>query len=70
METVAVFAISVVSLILGAVVAWVLLRSGEAMRVQAAVACSQSESQIQIARLEEGLRVLYGRRVKVRDVEE
>ncbi|MFM0232153.1 DNA recombination protein RmuC [Paraburkholderia sediminicola] len=56
METVAGFAISVVSLILGAVVAWVLLRSGEAMRVQAAVARSQSESQIQIAQFEERLR--------------
>ncbi|MFL9986701.1 DNA recombination protein RmuC [Paraburkholderia sediminicola] len=56
METVAGFAISIVSLILGAVAAWVLLRSGEAMRVQAAVSRSQSESQIQIAQLEERLR--------------
>ncbi|MEZ0604297.1 DNA recombination protein RmuC [Paraburkholderia sp. IW21] len=56
METVAGFAISVVSLILGAVAAWVLLRSGEAMRMRAAVVRSQSESQIQIAQLEERLR--------------
>lgn len=49
-------AILVVGLVIGAVIAWMLARSRNDMRVQAAVSQAQSASQVQVAQLEERLR--------------
>ena len=56
MDLVAGFTISIVSLVVGALIAWMMSRNRETMRVQTAIAQAQSESQIQLAQLEERLR--------------
>jgi DNA recombination protein RmuC len=48
-------AISVVGLIVGAVIAWILTRGRDGLRVQAAVSQAQSASQVQVTQLEERL---------------
>lgn len=49
-------AILILGLVVGAVIAWLLARNREGVRVQAAVAQAQSASQVQAAQLEERLR--------------
>ncbi|MFM0002048.1 DNA recombination protein RmuC [Paraburkholderia dipogonis] len=49
-------AILVVGLIVGAVIAWILTRGRDGLRVQAAVSQAQSASQVQVTQLEERLR--------------
>ncbi|KVF31838.1 recombinase RmuC [Burkholderia vietnamiensis] len=50
------FSISVFSLLIGAAIAWLLLRGRETLRIQNAAAVAKSESQIQLTQLEERLR--------------
>lgn len=49
-------AILILGLVVGAVIAWLLVRNREGVRVQAAAAQAQSASQVQAAQLEERLR--------------
>lgn len=49
-------AILILGLVVGAVIAWLLARNREGVRVQAAAAQAQSASQVQAAQLEERLR--------------
>jgi len=50
------FCISVISPLCGALIAWVIFRGREALRLQNATTAAKSESQIQLAQLEERLR--------------
>ncbi|BCZ81919.1 DNA recombination protein RmuC [Paraburkholderia terrae] len=56
MDMVVGFCISVISLLCGAVAAWMVFRGREALRLQNAMTAAKSESQIQLAQLEERLR--------------
>lgn len=56
MDMVAGFCISVISLLCGAVAAWMILQGRETLRLQNALTAASSESQIQLAQLEERLR--------------
>lgn len=56
MDMVVGFCISVVSLLFGAVAAWMIVRGRESLRLQNAITAAKTESQIQLAQLEERLR--------------
>ncbi|MBG1252531.1 hypothetical protein [Burkholderia pseudomallei] len=51
------FCIAVISLLCGVLIAWVIFRGREALRLQNAITAAKSESQIQLVQLEERLRV-------------
>ncbi|MDQ0621032.1 chromosome segregation ATPase [Paraburkholderia graminis] len=56
MDMVVGFCISVVGLLFGAVAAWMIVRGRESLRLQNAITAAKTESQIQLAQLEERLR--------------